>query len=162
LLKTFAAEDGPALRRAERDGSLLSALRAGCFGFRPLKVTGAISWTRALRALGFAVLAPLGLVFEALVGEKHLFACGEDEFLAAFRTLQDLIVIFHTLLRGSTLVGEPTAPQPCQILLGYAGEERGSQFRLVRECSGKSRVVLLAWGRLVQLPPLLFAETLAR
>jgi len=75
-----------------------------------LKVTGTWAWTRALRAFGFAVLAPLGLVFEALIGEKHLFAGGEDKFLAAFRTLQDLIVIFHTLLRGSTLVGEPTAP----------------------------------------------------
>jgi hypothetical protein len=72
-----------------------------------LEVIGA--WARALRALGFAFLAPLGLVFEALVGEKHLFAGGEDELLTAFRALQDLIVIFHTLLRGSTLVGEPRA-----------------------------------------------------
>jgi hypothetical protein len=107
-LETFAAEHGPSLRRAERNCGFLSALRAGCFGFRPLKIIG--TWTRALRALGFAVLAPLGLVLEALVGEKHLFAGGEDKLLTAFRTLQDLIVIFHTLLRGSTLVGEPTAP----------------------------------------------------
>jgi hypothetical protein len=71
-------------------------------------------------------------------------------------------VIFHTLLRGSTLVGEPTAPRPRQILLGYAGEERGSQFRLVRGCFGKSRVVLPAWGSLVLLPPLLLAQPLAR
>ena len=63
-----------------------------------------------LRPLGFAVLAPLGLVLEALVGEKHLFAGRENKLLTAFRTLQYLIVIFHTLLRGSTLVGEPTAP----------------------------------------------------
>jgi hypothetical protein len=81
----------------------------------------------ALRALGFAVLAPLGLVFEALVGEKHLFTGGEDKFLIAFRTLQDLIVIFHTLLRGSKLV-RAHGTRPYQILLGYAGEERGSQF----------------------------------
>ena len=107
-METFAAEHGPSLRRAERNRGFLSALRAGCFGFRPLKIIGA--WTRALRAFGFAVLAPLGLVLEALVGEKHLFAGGEDKLLTAFRTLQDLIVIFHTLLRGSTLVGEPTAP----------------------------------------------------
>jgi len=65
---------------------------------------------RALGAFGFAVLAPLGLVFKSLVGEKHLFAGGEDKFLTAFRALQDLIVIFHMLLRGSTLVGEPAAP----------------------------------------------------
>jgi hypothetical protein len=72
-----------------------------------LKVTG--SWTgrtRHLRPLGFAILAPLGLVFEALVGEKHLFAGGENKLLIAFRAFQDLIVIFHTLLRGSTLDGE--------------------------------------------------------
>jgi hypothetical protein len=107
LLKTFAAEHGPSLRRAERNGSFLSALRAGSFGFRPLEA--GYTWagrTRNLTPLGFAVLAPLGLVFEALVGEKHLFAGGEDKLLTAFRALQDLIVIFHTLLRGSTLDGE--------------------------------------------------------
>jgi hypothetical protein len=108
LLETFAAEHGPSLRRAERNCGFLSALRAGRFGFRSLEAIG--TWTRALRALGFAVLAPLGLVFEALVGEEHLFAGGEDKFLTTFRTLQDLIVIFHTLLRGSALVGEPAAP----------------------------------------------------
>ena len=91
LLETFAAEHGPALRRAERNCRFLPALRAGRFGFRPLE---AISpWTRALRAFGFAVLAPLGLVLEALIGEKHLFAGGEDKLLTAFRALQDLSLI---------------------------------------------------------------------
>jgi hypothetical protein len=102
LLKAFAAEHRSALRRAERNCSFLSALRAGCLGFSSLECIG--TRTRTLRAFGFAVLAPLGLVFEALVGEKHLFAGGEDKFLIAFRTLQDLIVIFHTPLRGSKLV----------------------------------------------------------
>jgi len=161
-LETFAAEHGASLRRAERNCGFLPALRAGRFGFRPLEAIGACTWTRALRAFGFAVLAPLGLVFETLVGEKHLFAGGEDKLLTTFTTLQDLIVIFHTRLRGSTLVGEPTAPRLCQILLGYAGDERGSQFRLVRGCLGKSRVVMPAWGSLILLPPLLFAEPLAR
>jgi len=110
LLETFAAEHGPTLRRAERNCGFLSALRAGRFGFRPLEAISTWAWTRALRAFGFAILAPFGLVLEALVGEKHLFAGGEDKLLTAFRTLQDLIVIFHTLLRGSTLVGEPTSP----------------------------------------------------
>jgi len=85
LLKTFAAEHGPSLRRAERNCGFLSALRAGCFGFRSLEVISA--WARALRALGFAVLTPLGLVFESLVGEKHLFAGGEDKLLTTLRTL---------------------------------------------------------------------------
>ena len=62
---------------------------------------------RALGTLGLAVLTPLGLVFEALIGEKHLFAGGENKLLIAIRTLQDLIVVFHMLLRGSTLVAEP-------------------------------------------------------
>jgi hypothetical protein len=85
LLKTFAAKHRAALRRAERNSSFLSALRAGCLGFSSLEcIDGRI---RALRALGFAILAPLGLVFEAFVGEKHLLAGGEDKFLIAFRTL---------------------------------------------------------------------------
>jgi hypothetical protein len=64
---------------------------------------------RSLGAFGFAVLAPLGLILEALIGEEHLLAGGEDKLLAAFRTLQNLIMVFHTLLRGSTLVAEPAA-----------------------------------------------------
>jgi len=110
-LKTFAAEDGPALRGAERNCGFLSALRAGRLCFRPLEGVGTWAWTRALSAFGLAILAPLGLVLETLVGEKHLLAGGEDKLLATFRTLQDLIVIFHTRLRGSTLVGEPAAPR---------------------------------------------------
>jgi hypothetical protein len=65
---------------------------------------------RALRAFGFAILTPLGLVFKSLVGEKHLFAGGENKLLTAFRTLQDLIVVFHTLLRDSALVAKPATP----------------------------------------------------
>ena len=65
---------------------------------------------RALRAFGFAVLTPLRLVFEAFVGEKHLFAGGENKLLTAFRTLQNLIVVFHTLLRDSALVAKPATP----------------------------------------------------
>jgi hypothetical protein len=83
-------------------------LRAGRFGFRPLRVI-ALTLARALRAFGFAVLTPLGLIPESLIGEKHLFAGGENKLLTAFRTLQDLIMVFHTLLRGSTLVAEPAA-----------------------------------------------------
>jgi hypothetical protein len=124
LLKTFAAEHGPSLRRAERNGSFLPALRAGGFGFRPLEA--GYAWagrTWDLRPLGFAVLAPLGLVFEALVGEKHLFAGGEDKLLTAFRALQDLIVIFHTLLRGSHAGWR--SPRPPPVKSDCAGIRRG-------------------------------------
>jgi hypothetical protein len=70
-------------------------------------------------------------------------------------------VIFHTLLRGSTLVGEPTAPRPKSDCVGSAGDERGSQFRLVR---GARKIPgrVAAWGSLILLPPLLLAQPLAR
>src|SRR6267154_1246560 len=97
LLKAFTAEHGTPLRRAEKNSCFLPTLRAGRFGFRPLEVPLA----RDLGAFGLAVLTPLGLVLEALVGEKHLFAGGENKLLTAFRTLQDLIVVFHTLLRNA-------------------------------------------------------------
>src|ERR1700690_1415442 len=108
LLKAFTAEHRTSLRRAEWNCSFLPALRAGRFGLRPL----AVPLARALRAFGLAVLTPLGLVFEALVGEKHLFAGGENKLLTAFRTLQDLIVVFHTLLRCSALVQSPQTLRP--------------------------------------------------
>jgi hypothetical protein len=53
------------------------------------------SSSAALGPLGFAILAALRFVFEALVGKKHLLAGGEDELGTALRTLQHSIVIFH-------------------------------------------------------------------
>jgi hypothetical protein len=61
---------------------------------------------RALGALGLAILTPLGLILEAFIGEEHLLAGGENKLRIAVRTLQNLIVVFHTLLRGSALVAE--------------------------------------------------------
>ena len=159
LLKAFAAEYRPALRRAERNSSFLSALRAGCLGLSSLECIS--TWTRTLRALGFAVFAPLGLVFEALVGEKHLFAGGKDKFLIAFRTLQDLIVIFHTLLRGSNWI-EPTAPRPVRSCRDSPGKNAGPNSdwpKVLWKIPGRRACL---GGELIQLPPLLFAETLAR
>ena len=57
-----------------------------------------------MHAIAFACLATLGLVLKTLVGEKHLLASRENKFRPAFGALQDLIVIFHTLLRDR--VGE--------------------------------------------------------
>src|SRR5260370_40517888 len=113
LLKAFTAEHGTPLRRAERNSCFLPTLRAGRFGFRPLEVPLA----RDLGAFGLAVLTPLGLVLEALVGEKHLFAGGENKLLTAFRTIQDLIVVFHTLLRDSAMVQSPQHLLPRQTAL---------------------------------------------
>jgi hypothetical protein len=90
-LETFAAINGPALCRLEGNRSFLPALRAGGFRFGALKSAG----TCALCPSRLAGLATLGLILEALIGEKHLLAGGENKFCTAFRTLQDPIVIFH-------------------------------------------------------------------
>src|SRR5262249_13325856 len=99
LLEAFAAVHGPALRGLEGNRRFLPALRAGRFRFGALVVPGA----RVLSALRFAGLAPLGLVLEALVGEKHLLASSEDKLCATFRAFQNLIVVFHRLLRRPAL-----------------------------------------------------------
>src|SRR5712692_1171054 len=58
--------------------------------------------TAALGPFSLASLASLGFVFEALVGEKHLFAGGKNELSTTLRTLQYSIVVFH----------EPLSPGP--------------------------------------------------
>jgi hypothetical protein len=75
------------------DGCFFAALRAGGFSFGS-HLSAATTATR-LGALSFAAFATLRLVFEALVGEKHLFAGGKYELGTTLRTLQDLIVEFH-------------------------------------------------------------------
>jgi hypothetical protein len=62
--------------------------------------------TTALGSFSLARLAALGFVFEALVGEKHLFAGGENEFSPALRTLQHLVVVFHEPLSPGPVAGE--------------------------------------------------------
>src|SRR6267154_5098080 len=140
LLEAFTAEHGTPLRRAERNCRFLPALRTGRFSLRPLEVTLA----RALRAFRFAVLTPLGLVLKALVGEKHLFAGGENKLLTAFRTLQDLIVVFHTLLRDSALVQSPQHLRPHQI--GLRRYECGSLPDLSEAAQENRWVAPSAWG----------------
>ena len=98
LLETFAAIDGASLCRLERNRRFFAALRANCLGFDSLYTAG--TSTCARRAVGFARLAPLGLVLETLVGEKHLFAGGENELSRTFGALQNPIVVFHTLLHN--------------------------------------------------------------
>jgi hypothetical protein len=73
-------------------------LRANSFRFDPLNA----SRTRSipLRAIRFASLAAFRFVLEAFIGEEHLFAGGEDELSSALGTLQDPVIVFHTLLRG--------------------------------------------------------------
>src|SRR5690348_12949757 len=102
LLKAFAAVNRATLRRFEGDRGLLPTLRTGRLGFASLE---SVSLTCTIRALRLAPLAPLGLVLEALVGEKHLFAGGEDELGTTFSALQNPILVLHRLLRDPTLVG---------------------------------------------------------
>src|SRR5271169_294080 len=98
LLETFAAIDGAPLCRLERNRRFFSALRANCLGLDSLYAAGTRSSAR--RAVGLARLAPLGLVLETLVGEKHLLAGGENELSRTFGALQNPIVVFHTLLHN--------------------------------------------------------------
>ena len=94
LLKTFAAKDGAALRRAKRDSGFLATLRTAGFGFSAHRAAiGAAA--RGFRALGLASLAALGLVLEALIGEKHLFAGCKYKLGATLRAFQDLVMVFH-------------------------------------------------------------------
>jgi len=114
LLKTFAAINGTPLRWLERNCRFFAALRANGFGFDALNA----SRTRpiaALRSTGFASFAPLGLVLEALVGEKHLLAGRENEFSSTFRALQDLIVVFHC---AAPLCWERTAASNSRQTIG--------------------------------------------
>ena len=97
LLETFTAIDGASLRRLEGHRGFLAALRANGLGFDSLHTARAGTHAGCTSCL--AGFAPLGLVLEALVGEKHLFARGEDKLRIAFGALQDFIVIFHSLLR---------------------------------------------------------------
>jgi hypothetical protein len=55
----------------------------------------ATSTAATFRALGLATLASFWFVLETFVGEKHLFAGSKNKLSAAFRTLQDSIVVFH-------------------------------------------------------------------
>src|SRR5580704_6122478 len=76
LLEAFAAEDWASLGRAERHRRLFAALRASRlrFGTHRRRATAVCPAAYAFRTLRLARFAAFGLVLEALVGEKHLFA----------------------------------------------------------------------------------------
>jgi hypothetical protein len=101
LLETFAAEDGTSLCGPEGNRGFLPALRAGRLCFRAHLGRAASS---TFSALGLAAFASFWFVLKAFVGEKHLLAGSKDKLSAAFRTLQDPIVVFH----------EPLSPCPSQ------------------------------------------------
>src|ERR1700723_3847946 len=98
LLETFAAIYRSSLCRLERNGCFFSALRTHRLGFDTLYAAGTSCGAR--RAISLARLAPLGLILEALVGEKHLLAGGENELSRTFSALQNPVMEFHTLLHS--------------------------------------------------------------
>jgi hypothetical protein len=104
-------------------------------------------------AVGFAPLTSLGLILEALIGEEHLFASGEDELSSTFGAFQDLVVVFHTLLRGCTQTGRAAL---AQSMKGFA--EDNCRFLLLSDFNLLGRTPRI----LILLTPLLFAETLTR
>jgi hypothetical protein len=98
LLKAFAAIDGTPLGGPKRDRGFFPALRTDRLGFHSLNA--ARTGFASLCTTCFASLAPFGLVLKAFVREEHLFAGGEHKFRSAIGALQDLVMVFHTLLRG--------------------------------------------------------------
>ena len=103
MLKALAAIYGTPLRRLERNGRLFPALRAHRFRLYALDASRACFISRS--AVCFAGLATLGFVLKSLVREKHLLAGGEDEFRSTIGALQNLVIVFHTLLRGPGSLG---------------------------------------------------------
>ncbi len=100
LLKAFSAVNGTSLCRFKRYCRFLAALRTNGLGFDSLhSIAGTISVSCSSASL--ARFTPLGFVLETLVGEKHLFAGGENELGTTFGAFQNPILIFHTLLLGS-------------------------------------------------------------
>jgi len=109
LLKAFAAVHRTPLCWPERNRGLFAALRADRLGFHTLSASAPTGTVGPLNATGLTSLAPLGFVLEAFVGEKHLFAGREYKFGSTFGALQDLVMIFHTLLRLRLRTGEAAA-----------------------------------------------------
>jgi len=85
--ETFAAVNRSTLCRLEGHRGFPTALRAGGHGFRFGKARG-----RRTLAFGFAILTPLGFVFEILVVEEVLFSRCKDEICSAIYTLEDAIL----------------------------------------------------------------------
>jgi hypothetical protein len=120
LLETFTAIHRASLCRLERNRRFFSALRTHRLGFDTLHAAGTGCCAR--RAVGLARFAPLGLVLEALVSEKHLLAGGENKLSRTFCALQNPIVVFHTLLHGRAGTGV-AAEQSSQSNAGTCPEK---------------------------------------
>src|SRR5713226_5217673 len=145
--------------------------------------------TAAFGPLRFTGLTSLGLVLEALVGEKHLFAAGEHKLRTALRALQHLVVVFHEPLSPGPVSGrrlgglctrepkclrKPVSGDAGRGSLGPAGTKpkrdpknypalRGPDSR---KCGAEPRGKRIGgpncfWGRLPELNPLPAAASCA-
>jgi hypothetical protein len=157
MLKAFAAIYRTSLRRLERNSGLFPALRAHRFRLYPLDA----SRTRfiPLCTICFAGLATLGLVLKTLVREKHLLAGSEDEFCSAIGALQDLVMVFHTLLRGPGSLGADSNGTVRSRRSNKSPHVIADSIRPpARSCLERLRCC----DCLVLLTPLLLTETLTR
>jgi hypothetical protein len=97
-LEALSAEDRAALCGTERNGSLLSASRAGGLG---LDLCVAVGLSRHRRCaehsnpFGFAGFAAFGFVFELLIVKEKLFPSRENEIIPTVNTLEHLVLKFH-------------------------------------------------------------------
>jgi hypothetical protein len=95
LLKALPAEDRSPLCGLERDGGLLTALRASRSSFG---LGGRLSWdgrSQNRNALRLACFTTFGFVLELLVVKEQLFACGKNKVRAAVDALQYLVLEVH-------------------------------------------------------------------
>jgi hypothetical protein len=100
-LEALTAIYGSTLRRLERYRGFFPTLRAHGLGLDTLH-TVAVTIPVSRSPVCLARFAPLGLVLETLVGEKHLLAGGENELGITFGAFQNPVLILHTLLLGSS------------------------------------------------------------
>src|SRR6185312_2129746 len=98
-LEAGATEHRPTLCGLERNSGLDAAGRTlgSGFGARKWKSDGPVSSSCPAQAgaFGLTELAALGVVFELLVVEEELLACGKDELVATVRALQNAVREFH-------------------------------------------------------------------
>src|SRR6516164_5766703 len=91
LLEALAAVNRPTLGQLKGNGGLFSALRANRRGH----LSGVTVAARRLVSFSLAVLAPFGLVLEALVGIEELLTCGEHKVRTTLHALEYPVPILH-------------------------------------------------------------------
>ena len=96
LLEAIPAQHRTSLRRTERHRGFFAALRTNGSGLGPRRtMMPAARRSQGRNSLRFAALAPLGLVPELLIVEKHLFPGGKNKVRPAVDALQHLVLKLH-------------------------------------------------------------------